>query len=97
MYGLVGSMLVLPENRDTLLSALERGSVDLPGCLSYVIAADAEDPSLVWVTEVWESREAHAASLDLDHVKEAISEAKHVLLGFGTRVETEPRRPVTSR
>lgn len=90
MYGLIGSMLVLPENRDELLRALGEASVDLPGCLSYVVAADAEDPSLVWVTETWESAEAHAASLELDHVKAAIAQAKHVLLGFGTRVETTP-------
>ncbi|WP_430868103.1 putative quinol monooxygenase [Demequina aurantiaca] len=90
MYGLIGSILVLPENRDTLLSALERGSVDLPGCVSYVVAADAEDPSLVWVTEVWDSAQAHAASLELDHVRAAIADAKPVVLGFGTRVETEP-------
>ncbi len=90
MYGLMGSMLVLPENRGVLLSALADASADLPGCLSYVVAADAEDPSLVWVTEVWESKEAHAASLELDHVKAAIAAAKPVILGFGTRVETAP-------
>lgn len=90
MYGLIGSMLVLPENRGELLSALAEASADLPGCLSYVVAADADDPSLVWVTEAWESKEAHAASLELEHVKAAIARAKPVLLGFGTRVETTP-------
>jgi quinol monooxygenase YgiN len=90
MYGLISSMLVLPENRTVLTRALRSGSVDLPGCLSYVVADDAEDSSIVWVTEVWEDKEAHAASLELDHVKAAIAEAKHVIIGFGSRVETDP-------
>lgn len=90
MYGLITSMLVLPENRDALLGALTLGSTDLPGCMSYVVAADAEDPSVVWVTEVWESTAAHAASLELDQVQAAIAEAKPWLVGFGQRVETVP-------
>lgn len=90
MYGLIGSMLVLPENRGALLAALTTASADLPGCVSYVVAADAEDPSLVWVTEAWDSAAAHQASLELDHVKAAIAEAKPFILGFGNRVETAP-------
>jgi len=90
MYGLITSMLVLPENREALLNALASGASNLPGCASYVIAADAEDPSLVWVTEVWESAQAQSSSLELSHVKEAAAAAKRVVLGFGTRVETAP-------
>ena len=89
MYGLITSMLVLADNRDALLAAVGKGASDLPGCVSYVVAADTEDPSLVWVTEVWDSVEAHAASLELDQVKEAIAQARPFLLGFGIRVETE--------
>ena len=90
MYGLITSMLVMPENREALLSLLASGASDLPGRVSYVIAADAEDPSLVWVTEAWESAQSQSSSLDLSHVKEAAAAAKRVVLGFGTRVETEP-------
>lgn len=91
MYGLITSMLVLAQNRQTLIDAVSAGSVDLPGCLSYVVAEDAEDSSVVWVTEVWESADAHRASLDLEQVKAGIALARPVLIGFGTRVETSPR------
>jgi quinol monooxygenase YgiN len=85
VYGLIGSMMTLPENRAALVEALLEGSVDLPGCLSYVVAEDAEDASLVWVSEVWDSETSHAASLDLPVVKDAIAKARHVLIGFGPR------------
>ena len=89
MYGLIGSIMALPEHRGELIAALLDGSRDLPDCHSYVVAADVEDPSLVWVTEVWESKRAHDASLELDHVQEAIARAKHVIIGFGPRHETQ--------
>lgn len=85
MYGLIGSMMTLPENRATLIEALLDGCADLPGCVSYVVAEDAEDDSVVWVSEVWESEEAHAASLELPAVQAAIARARPVLVGFGPR------------
>jgi len=65
----------------------------MPGCLSYVVAEDAEDETLVWVTEVWESEAAHDASLQLPQVQAAIAAAKHVVLGFGNRHVTTPAFP----
>ncbi|PKQ27176.1 MAG: antibiotic biosynthesis monooxygenase [Actinobacteria bacterium HGW-Actinobacteria-4] len=85
MYGLIGSLMVLPENRATLVEALLEGSADLPGCVSYVVAEDVEDESLVWVSEVWDSESSHAAALELPTVKESIVKARHVLIGFGPR------------
>jgi len=35
----------------------------MPGCLSYVVAADATELDALWVTEVWESQASHQASL----------------------------------
>ena len=62
----------------------------MPGNLAYLIAEDAEDPASIWITEVWESKDAHAASLQLPQVQEAIGSARPLITGFGTRVETRP-------
>ncbi len=56
MYGLIGRMNVVPGQRDALAAILLEGTRDMPGCLSYVIAADATDPDALWITEVWDSR-----------------------------------------
>ena len=63
MYGLIGNFTARPGQRDTLV-ALMRGSADaMPGCRSYVVAIDPSDADTIWVTEVWDSAEAHKASL----------------------------------
>ena len=65
VHGLIGRIDVVAGKRDELASILLEGTADMPGCRSYVVAADAEDPDALWVTEVWESERHHQASLEL--------------------------------
>ena len=62
----------------------------MPGCRSYVVAADPSDPDALWVTEVWDSPESHKASLSLPAVQAAIARGKPLIAGFGERFETQP-------
>ncbi len=62
----------------------------MPGCLSYVAAVDAAEPDIVWVTEVWESAAAHAASLSLPAVQVAIAVGRPLIAEFEARYETSP-------
>lgn len=94
MYGLIGQMQAIPGERARLIELLTGSSAEMPGCLSYVIAADKADEDSIWITEVWDSAESHAASLDIPAVREAISEARPLIAGFGVRAETEPRAGV---
>ncbi len=90
MYGLIGKMLAASGSREELIGILLSGTAGMPGCLSYVVARDLEDSDALWATEVWESREAHAASLSLASVQEAIAKGRPLIAGFGERFETEP-------
>lgn len=90
MYGLIGKVLAKPGQRDALVEAMLSGSKGMPGCLSYVVAADAENPDAVWVTEVWTDAEHHRASLQLPQVQAAIARARPLIAGFGERFETIP-------
>jgi len=90
MYGLIGKMLAVPGQRSALIEILLESSAEMPGCLAYVIAADAMDPDAVWITEVWDSRESHAASLSLPAVQQGIARARPIIAGFGERFETSP-------
>ena len=89
-YGLIGKMLATPGKRDELIDILIGGVSGMPGCLSYIVARDSEDADALWVSEVWESKEAHEASLSLPSVREAISKGRPMIAGFGERFETEP-------
>jgi quinol monooxygenase YgiN len=90
MYGLIGKMSAVAGKRDELLRVMLGGTQAMPGCLSYVIAIDPGDPDALWITEVWDNKESHAASLNLPQVKATISVARPLIAGFSNRVETIP-------
>jgi quinol monooxygenase YgiN len=90
MYGLIGKMNAVAGQRDALAAILLQGTAEMPGCLSYVIAADPSDPDGLWITEVWDSKESHAASLGLPEVQAAIAKGRPLIAGFSNRVETVP-------
>lgn len=90
MYGLIGKIRSTPGQRDQLASILLGGTTAMPGCLSYVVAADGTDPDALWVTEVWDSAASHRASLSLPQVQQAIASGRPLIAGFGERFETTP-------
>lgn len=90
MYGLIGKMKVVPGQRDALITILIEGVSGMPGCVSYIVAQDLTDADAIWVTEVWDSRESHQASLSLPSVQHAISLGRPLIAGFGERFETLP-------
>lgn len=92
MYGLISKIAAQPGQRDMLAQLLIRASArpPLPGCLSYIVAIDSSDPDLIWVTEAWQSKEAHAASLSLPSVKAAMSAGGALIAQFVRVAETMP-------
>lgn len=90
MYGLIGKMTAVPGQREALAAILLDAIMDMPGCLSYVVARDSADDNALWITEVWDSRESHKASLSLPSVQAAIARARPLIAGFSHRVETIP-------
>ena len=90
MYGLIGKATCVPGQRDAFIAILLEGVGSMPGCLSYVVARDPQDADAIWITEVWDSKESHAASLQLPAVREAIRRGRPMIAGFGEQTVTEP-------
>ncbi|MCF7220177.1 putative quinol monooxygenase [Marilutibacter chinensis] len=90
MYGLIGKMRAAPGQRDALVAILLESVHGMPGCLSYVVAADPTDADGIWITEVWNSADSHKASLSLPAVRDAITRAKPLIAGFDQHIETLP-------
>ncbi len=90
MYGLIGRMTAIPGQRDALIGILLEGIRNMPGCLSYVVARDRDEPNAIWITEVWTDEDSHRASLALPAVKQAIARGKALIAGFDSRTVTEP-------
>ena len=90
MYGLIGKMTAAPGKRDALIAILLEGTAAMPGCLSYIVAKDTSDANAIWITEAWDSKASHEASLSLPSVKEAIAKGRPLITGFSDRVVTTP-------
>jgi quinol monooxygenase YgiN len=90
MYGLIGKMTAVPGARDALIAILLDGVAAMPGCRSYVVAKDPDDENAIWITEVWDRRADHEASLSLPSVREAIAQGRPLIAHFGEPVVTEP-------
>lgn len=90
MYGLIGKMTAQAGRRDELIAILLESVGGMPGCLSYVVAADPADGAAIWITEVWDSKESHAASLQLPAVQDVIRRARPLIAGMETIAETAP-------
>jgi len=82
MYGLIVKLTAVGGKREELIKLLTGAAVDMPGCFSYVVAKDAADENVIWVTEVWDSQASHDASLSLPAVKNAIPQSKARVAAF---------------
>lgn len=90
MYGIVGKITAKEGKRDELIKILLDGVSGMPGCLSYIVAADRENEHALWITEVWEDEARHKASLTLPSVVTAIQAGRPLMASFDSRVETTP-------
>jgi quinol monooxygenase YgiN len=90
MHGLIGKMIATPGDRDALISILLEGVEAMPGCLSYIVATDQTDENAIWITEVWDSKDSHDASLKLPAVKQALAKGRPLIAGFGDTFVTTP-------
>lgn len=85
-FAYIGQLGARPGCRDQLVALLTRPSQDLAsaGCLLYEVGINDDQPDTVFVAELWESADAHRASLELTSVQASIAEARPLLNGeFG--------------
>ena len=87
MFMLHGRLCAKPGLRDELLAVLEEAdrAEPMPECRLYLIAVEETDSDGVWVTEVWESQQAHAAALQLEMIQERIARAGPLLDVAGSK------------
>ena len=90
MYGLIAKLTTVAGKREEMIAMLKESAADMPGCLSYIVAKDAADANVVWVTEAWDSQASHDASLSLPAVKQAIPRARAIVANFERIGQTSP-------
>lgn|SRR5512142_1228409 len=93
LYGRHGVIRAISGERDALLALLREasGSADaMPGCLLYVVSTVPSDADAIAVTEIWDDKASHAASLSLDAVRALITKARPLIAGMEPAQEFEP-------
>lgn len=93
MYGLHGTIRAKAGQRDALLAILlqaSAGAQRMPGCRLYVVSLVPDDPDAVAITEVWDDKASHDASLALEAVRETIGRARPLIDSFGSSTIFEP-------
>lgn len=90
-YGIITQIIVKAGGRDNLIDILAAGTITMPGNISYVISEDMADENSIWITEYWQTKDNHSASLQLPAVQEAIAKGRELIEGFGHRFEVTPK------
>ncbi|MBT2762362.1 antibiotic biosynthesis monooxygenase [Paenibacillus sp. ISL-20] len=65
-FAMYGKLIAHPGKRDELAEILLEAAAmlsDNKDCELYIVNVSDSDPNAVWVTELWSSQDAHAASL----------------------------------
>lgn len=65
-YALLNQLTTKPGARDEVVQHLvESGSVfdDNPECLLYLVSSPADQPTTIWVVDLWTSEDAHTEAL----------------------------------
>ena len=90
MYGLIARLTIASGKREEIIEVLAASTRDMPGCAAYVIAIDASDPDVLWITEVWDSQASHDGSLSLRAVQAALPQIQPHIVHFEKVAVTEP-------
>jgi quinol monooxygenase YgiN len=81
-YGMLNRITTKPGQRDAVVQVLLSGARmqgAMPGSELYVVHTSPEDGNLIWVTEVWRSKEAHEASLKSPDVRALIAKGRPMI------------------
>lgn len=90
MWGMIVKLTTVAGKRDEMIAVLKESAAEMSGCLSYVVAKDSADENVLWVKEVWDSKESHDASLALPAVQNAMSRGKALIANFERIAVTAP-------
>lgn len=81
---MVAKFTAKPGERDALAAILLEAAAaaePVKECELYLVNHAEPDPDVLWVTEVWSSAEAHAASLTQEATRHAIQRAMPLIAG----------------
>lgn len=92
-YGMINKITTKPGQRDPLVQILLDGARrqgGMQGCELYVVHTSPTEPEVIWVTEVWRTKEDHEASLKSPDVRALIEKGRPMIAQIGPPTITVP-------
>ncbi|HEV8191869.1 MAG TPA: antibiotic biosynthesis monooxygenase [Ktedonobacterales bacterium] len=92
-YALINKLTTKPGKRDEVIKILlESGKsfIDNAACILYLVCEDATELDIIWVEDVWTSKEAHTAALAQPELRSFIARTIPLLEGMPEQVEVVP-------
>jgi len=83
-YGLHGKLVAQEGQGQALANILLEAAAlmeNAKGCHLYMISHEESTPDIVWITEIWDSKEDHDNSLSVPGVRELIGKAMPIMAG----------------
>ena len=80
-YGLFGKFVAVDGRRDELIEILLKAAELLQkndDCISYIVGK-SDEPNEVWISELWESKDAHDRSLEPDDIRSLVMTARPLI------------------
>ena len=91
MYGLIVKLTAAAGRRSDLITMMGgEDSHAIPGCLSFIVAEDAGDEDVLWITEVWDSQESHELSLKRPSVETKLTDVDDVIVAYEKVATSRP-------
>ena len=91
-YGLLNKLTAKPGKRDEVISILlESGKLlDDPACQMYMVSEAADDPNVIYVTDLWTSKQRHQKALQKPELRPFVEKAMPLLEGMPEQTEIKP-------
>ncbi len=93
-FGLYGKFTTKAGEQENLVGILleaAKSLQDLEDCELYLVSISDEEPDAVFVYEVWNSEQAHQASLSLEATQKLIQRAKPIITGMDRISTLQPK------
>ena len=89
-YALINKLKAKPGKRGEVIKLLLESGMsfqDNTSCIFFLVFEDAKDPNVIWVEDLWTSREDHATALARPELKPFIAKAITLLEGMPEQIE----------
>ena len=93
-FALLNKLTAKPDQRQQVVDILvESGNLlfpDNPDCHMYMVSEATEDPNVIWVTDLWTSKESHEEALKAPELRPYVEKAMPLLEGMPEQIEIRP-------